>query len=80
MQPGSGALLLDDDLQAISDSVATFLDYCDRAAHRQDLTKLKNACKKARIRHNREQYRQKSGIKIEEWRTNWEEMITTMFC
>jgi hypothetical protein len=77
MQPDSGALLLDDDLQPISDSVATFLDHCDHAARRQDLSKLRYACKKARKRHTREQYRQKASIKIEEWQNNWEEIITT---
>ncbi|MGH1395416.1 MAG: hypothetical protein ACRAVC_15490 [Trichormus sp.] len=77
MQPGSGALLLDDDLQPISDSVSVFLDYCDRAAVRQDLTRLKRAIKKARKRHNRELYRKKASANVEEWRANWEEIITT---
>jgi hypothetical protein len=77
MQPGSGALLLDEDLQPISDSVATFLDHCDHAARHQDLSKLRYACKKARKRHTREQYRQKASIKIEEWQSNWEEIIAT---
>jgi len=77
MQPNSGALLLDDDLQPISDSVATFLDHCDHAARHQDLSKLRYACKKARKRHTREQYRQKASIKIEEWQNNWEEIIAT---
>lgn len=77
MQPGSGALLLDDDLQPISDDVSVFLDYCDRAAVRQDLTRLKRAIKKARKRHNREQYRKKASANVEEWRANWEEIITT---
>ncbi|MHC5611279.1 MAG: hypothetical protein ACYTXA_09735 [Nostoc sp.] len=30
MQLGSGSFLLDNDLQAISDSVSIFLDHCDR--------------------------------------------------
>jgi hypothetical protein len=77
MQPGSGALLLDEDLQPISDSVATFLDHCDHAASRQDLSKLRYACKKARKRHTREQYRQKAGIKIEQWQADWEQIIAT---
>jgi hypothetical protein len=77
MQPGSGAFLLDDDLQAISDSVATFLDYCDRAARRQDLTKLRYACEKARKRHIRELYQQKASIKIEQWQAEWEQIIAT---
>ncbi|WP_413176361.1 hypothetical protein [Anabaena azotica] len=77
MQPESGAFLLDDDLQPISHSVATFLDHCDHAASRQDLSKLRYACKKARKRHTKEQYRQKASIKIEEWQSNWEEIIAT---
>ncbi|MBC1238665.1 hypothetical protein [Nostoc sp. 2RC] len=77
MQPGSGALLLDDDLQPISDSVCVFLDYCDRAAVRQDLTQLKRAIKKARKRHNRERYRKQMSSDVEAWRANWEEIITT---
>ena len=77
MQPDSGALLLDDDLQPISDSVTTFLDHCDFAARRQDLNKLRYACKKARKRHTREQYRQKAGIKIEQWQADWEQIIAT---
>lgn len=77
MQPGSGALLLDDDLQSISDDVSVFLDYCDRAAVRQDLTQLKRAIKKARKRHNRERYRRQMSSDVEAWRANWEEIITT---
>ncbi|MBD2694327.1 hypothetical protein [Anabaena catenula] len=77
MQPESGAYLLDEDLQPISHSVATFLDHCDHAASRQDLSKLRYACKKARKRHTKEQYRQKASIKIEEWQSNWEEIIAT---
>ncbi|AFZ61078.1 hypothetical protein H6G54_29790 [Anabaena cylindrica FACHB-243] len=77
MQPESGAFLLDDDLEAISHSVTTFLDHCDHAASRQDLSKLRYACKKARKRHTKEQYRQKASIKIEEWQSNWEEIIAT---
>jgi hypothetical protein len=77
MQPGSGAFLLDDHLQPISHSVATFLDHCDHAASRQDLAKLRYACKKARKRHTKEQYRQKPGIKIEQWQAEWEQIIAT---
>jgi hypothetical protein len=77
MQPGSGALLLNDDLQPISDDVSIFLDHCDRAARRQDLTKLKYACKKARKRHNRERYHKKASANVIEWRANWEEIIAT---
>lgn len=77
MQPGSGALLLDDDLQPISDSVSVFLDYCDRAAVRQDLTQLKRAIKKARKRHNRERYRKQMSSDVEAWRADWEEIIAT---
>ncbi|WP_375496428.1 hypothetical protein [uncultured Nostoc sp.] len=77
MQPGSGALLLDDDLQPISDSVCVFLDHCDRAAVRQDLTQLKRAIKKARKRHNRERYRKQMSSDVEAWRADWEEIIAT---
>ncbi|MFB2772675.1 hypothetical protein ACE1AT_25865 [Pelatocladus sp. BLCC-F211] len=77
MQPGSGALLLDDDLQPISDSVCVFLDYCARAAVRQDLTRLKRAIKKARKRHNRERYRKQMSSDVEAWRADWEEIIAT---
>lgn len=77
MQPGSGSFLLDDHLQPISHSVATFLDHCDHAASRQDLAKLRYACEKARNRHTKEQYRQKPGIKIEQWQAEWEQIIAT---
>lgn len=77
MQPGSGAFLLDDHLQPISHSVGTFLDHCDHAARRQDLTKLRYASEKARKRHTKEQYRQKPGIKIEQWQAEWEQIIAT---
>ncbi|MCV3217091.1 hypothetical protein OGM63_26885 [Plectonema radiosum NIES-515] len=77
MQPGSGALLLNNDLQPISDDVSIFLNHCDFAARRQDLTKLKYACKKARLRHNRERYHKKASANVEEWRANWEEIIAT---
>jgi hypothetical protein len=77
MQAGSGALLLDDDLQPISDDVSIFLDHCYKAAARQDLTLLKRACKKARKRHNQERYHKKASASVEEWRANWEEIIAT---
>jgi hypothetical protein len=77
MQPNSGALLLDDDNQPISDDVSVFLDYCDRASVRQDLKQLKSACKKARKRHNRTIGNRKASADVLEWRANWEEIIAT---
>ena len=77
MQPGSGSFLLDDDLQPISDSVSIFLDYCDRAASRQDLTKLKRVAKKAKKQISRERYRKQESADVVQWRANWEEIITT---
>ncbi len=75
MQPGSGALILDSDLQPISDSISTFLDHCDHIARRQNLTKLKYACQKARKRHKRERNRKQISPDVEEWRADWEEII-----
>jgi hypothetical protein len=75
MQPGSGSFLLDDDLQTISDSVSIFLDYCDRAASRQDLTKLKRVANKAKKQITRERYRKQESADVAQWRTNWEEII-----
>lgn len=75
MQPGSGSFLLDDDLQAISDSVSVFLDYCDRAASRQDLTKLKRVAKKAKKQITQERYRKHESADVAQWRANWEEII-----
>ncbi len=77
MQPNSGALLLDDDNQPISDDVSVFLDHCDRASVRQDLKQLKSACKKARKRHNRTIGNRKASANVLEWRANWEEIIAT---
>ena len=77
MQPHSGALLLDDDLQPISDSVEVFLDHCDRAALRQDLTKLKRFARKARKRITKERYSKFYSTDALEWRTDWEEIIAT---
>ncbi|MEH2115273.1 hypothetical protein [Nostoc sp.] len=77
MQPGSGSFLLDDDLQAISDSVSIFLDHCDRAANRQDLTKLKRVANKAKKQISRERYRKQESADVVQWRANWEEIITT---
>ncbi|MEH2264622.1 hypothetical protein [Nostoc sp.] len=77
MQPGSGSFLLDDDLQAISDSVSIFLDYCDRAASRQDLTKLKRVANKAKKQISRERYRKQESADVVQWRANWEEIIST---
>ncbi|MBW4677882.1 MAG: hypothetical protein KME52_28970 [Desmonostoc geniculatum HA4340-LM1] len=77
MQPGSGSFLLNDDLQAISDSVSIFLDHCDRAASRQDLTKLKRVANKAKKQISRERYRKQESADVAQWRTNWEEIITT---
>ncbi|WP_238553670.1 hypothetical protein [Fortiea contorta] len=75
MQPGSGSFLLDDDLQPISDSVSIFLDYCDRAASRQDLTKLKRVANKAKKQIAQERYRKQESADVAQWRTNWEEII-----
>ncbi|MDZ8086090.1 MAG: hypothetical protein RMY16_11085 [Nostoc sp. DedQUE12b] len=77
MQPGSGSFLLNDDLQPISDSVSIFLDYCDRAASRQDLTKLKRVANKAKKQISRERYRKQESADAAQWRANWEEIITT---
>ncbi|AFZ28207.1 hypothetical protein Cylst_6412 (plasmid) [Cylindrospermum stagnale PCC 7417] len=77
MQPGSGSFLLDNDLQPISDSVSVFLDYCDRAASRQDLTKLKRIAKKAKKQITRERYRKQESADVAQWRTNWEEIIAS---
>lgn len=77
MQPGSGSFLLDDDLQPISDSVSIFLDYCDRAASRQDLAKLKRVANKAKKQISRERYRKQESADVVQWRANWEEIIST---
>lgn len=77
MQPGSGSFILNDDLQVISDSVSIFLDYCDRAASRQDLTKLKRVANKAKKQISRERYRKQESADVIQWRANWEEIITT---
>ncbi|WP_414568008.1 hypothetical protein [Nostoc sp. CCY 9925] len=77
MQPGSGSFLLNDDLQPISDSVSIFLDYCDRAASRQDLAKLKRVANKAKKQISRERYRKQESADVVQWRANWEEIITT---
>ncbi|MFQ4143964.1 hypothetical protein [Chlorogloeopsis sp. ULAP02] len=75
MQPGSGSFLLDDDLQPISDSVSIFLDHCDRAASRQDLTKLKRVANKAKKQITQERYRKQESADVAQWRANWEEII-----
>ncbi|MFQ4144436.1 hypothetical protein [Chlorogloeopsis sp. ULAP02] len=75
MQPGSGSFLLDEDLQPISDSVSIFLDYCDRAASRQDLTKLKRVANKAKKQISQERYRKQESADAAQWRANWEETI-----
>ncbi|MDZ8052502.1 MAG: hypothetical protein RMX63_13675 [Aulosira sp. ZfuCHP01] len=75
MQPDSGSFLLDDDLQPISDSVSIFLDYCDRAASRQDLTKLKRVANKAKKQISQERYRKQESADAAQWRANWEETI-----
>ncbi len=75
MQPGSGSFLLDDDLQPISDSVSIFLDYCDRAASRRDLTKLKRVANKAKKQIAQERYRKQESADAAQWRANWEETI-----
>lgn len=77
MQPGSGSFLLNDDLQPISDSVSIFLDHCDRAASRQDLTKLKRVANKAKKQISRERYRKQESADVVQWRANWEEIIST---
>ena len=75
MQPGSGSFLLDNDLQPINDSVSIFLDHCDRAASRQDLTKLKRVANKAKKQITRERYRKQESADVAQWRANWEEII-----
>ncbi|MBR8840018.1 MAG: hypothetical protein DSM106950_39975 [Stigonema ocellatum SAG 48.90 = DSM 106950] len=77
MQPGSGSFLLDDDLQPISDAVSVFLDHCDHAARRQDLTILKLASIKAKKRIVKERYRKKETNIVQQWRKDWETVIAT---
>ncbi len=77
MQPGSGALLLGDDLEPISDNVSTFLDFCSRSARQHDLTKLKRVAKKARKRITKERRRSKGTVSVENWRCEWEKIIAT---
>src|SRR5579883_1404599 len=77
MQPDSGSLLLDEDLQPISDDVSTFLDHCDRAAVRQDLQLLQRVAQKARRKITRERYRTQETAKGKQWRADWEEIIAT---
>lgn len=77
MQPHSGALLLDDELQPISDSVEVFLDHCDHAARRQDLTKLNKFAKRARKKITKERYSKFYSTDALSWRTDWEEIIAT---
>ena len=77
MQPGSGALLLGDDLEPISDNVSTFLNFCDRSARQHDLTKLKRVAKKARKRITKERRRSKATVSVENWRCEWEKIIAT---
>ncbi|MEA5598998.1 hypothetical protein [Rivularia sp. UHCC 0363] len=77
MQPHSGALLLDDDLEPIGDSVEVFLDHCDRASCRQDLTKLKRFARKARKTITKERYSKFYSKDALSWRTDWEEIIAT---
>jgi hypothetical protein len=77
MQPHSGALLLDDDLQPIGDSVEVFLNHCDHAARRQDLTKLNKFARRARRKITKERYSKTYSTKAFEWRTEWEEIIAT---
>jgi hypothetical protein len=81
MQPGSGSFLLDDDLQLqpISDSVSIFLDHCDRAASRQDLTKLKRVANKAKKQITQERYHKQESADVAQWRANWEEIIAIGF-
>lgn len=77
MQPGSGALLLGDDLEPISDNVSTFLDFCEHNARQHDLTKLKRVAKKARKRITKERRRSKATVSVENWRCEWEKIIAT---
>ena len=77
MQPRSGALLLNKDLEPISDSVEIFLDHCDHAASRQDLTKLKRFATRARKQITKERYKKTFSKNALEWRTEWEEIIAT---
>ena len=77
LQPHSGALLLDDELQPISDSVEVFLDHCDHAARRQDLTKLNKFAKRARKKITKERYSKFYSTDALSWRTAWEEIIAT---
>lgn len=48
LQPGSGACLLDDDLNPIGDSLETFFNMWQTSAKNQDVKRLKRYCWKAR--------------------------------
>jgi hypothetical protein len=75
MQPGSGAFILNEDLEPESQSVTTFLDQCDLAAAGQETEQIKRAINRARKRHKREKYRQPTSATVEAWKKDWEEII-----
>jgi hypothetical protein len=75
MQPGSGAYILNEDLEAESKSIEKFLDECDLVAAGQDIEKIKREIKKAKEKQTKEKYRQSTSRKVEEWKKEWEEII-----
>jgi hypothetical protein len=74
-----GSFLLDDndDLKPKQKDLAYFLDVVDGAAAYQDLTQLKRAIARAKKRHKREKYNPTPSTNVDEWRTDWEQIIAT---
>jgi hypothetical protein len=68
LQPASGSLLLDDDLQPISDDLGRFFEQWDIAATGQDLPALKDAITVARLNNRTKRYRHPSIV--EDWLTD----------
>lgn len=75
LQPGSGSLLLDNDLQPLTSDLAHFFQHWDQAAAAQDHTTLTRACATAKANH-KGKYRPRKQDAIDSWRHDLETEIS----
>jgi hypothetical protein len=75
LQPGSGSLLLNSDLQPLSGDLAQFFHHWDQAAAAQDFDILTAACEAAKANH-KGKYRPRKQDAVDSWRTDLETEIS----
>jgi hypothetical protein len=74
LQPDSGSILLDSDLQPLEGGLAQFFDRWDQAAQGQDIATLVSACTTAQV-NRKSKHRPRQHNIVDSWRTDMETEI-----